>query len=104
MSLYSMELTNLKTQRPEVFHSLSKGAFSVNRTGKAFACVGTDTVLEQTINVHVKSRLKGIMQYADVPTTVNRWLVTSLMKTQLVNSDYADMSPKAEQSKESHTN
>ena len=42
--------------------------------------------LEQTINADAKSRLKGIMAYADVSSAVNRWMVTGCMRTQIVNS------------------
>ena len=101
MSLYSLELANLQSKRPVIFDALSGGAFSVNRTGNAFARVGTDMALEQTINAHAKSRLKGIMQYADVQSAVNRWLVTSSMKAQLTNTilDYAEMKSSNEQNK-----
>ena len=102
MSLYSLELTNLRDQSPEVFEALSNGAFSVNRTGNPFANVGTDMALEQTINAHAKNRLKGIMQFADVSSAVNRWLVTSSMKTKLTNAlqEYTGMKQENEQSKE----
>ena len=81
---------------------MRNSAFSVNRTGNPFARVGTDMALEQTINAHAKSRLKGIMQYADVSSDVNRWIVTSSMKTKLINSllEYADIKSKADQCKE----
>ena len=41
--------------------------------------------LEQTINAGAKSRLKGIIAFADVNTAVNRWLITSSMRTEIVN-------------------
>ena len=72
---------------------LQNGGFSVNRTGNAFAEVSVDMALEQTINVSTKNRLQGIMNFADVSTAVNRWIVTASMKTQLINSvlDKVDM-------------
>ena len=45
-----------------------KGAFSVNRSGNTFAGVP----LEQSINVHAKNCLKGIIVYADINPTLNR--------------------------------
>ena len=42
--------------------------------------------LEQTINAEAKSRLKGIMAYADVASAVNRWFVTNSVRNQQVNS------------------
>ena len=42
-------------------------------------------VLEQTINAEAKRRLKGIIAFADVNTVVNRWLITSSMRTEIVN-------------------
>ena len=65
---------------------LQNRGFSVNRTENAFAEVSVDMALEQTINVSTKNRLQGIMNFADVSTAVNRWIVTASMKTQLINS------------------
>ena len=41
--------------------------------------------LEQIINPEAKSKLKGIIAFADVNTVVNRWLITSSMPTEMVN-------------------
>ena len=41
--------------------------------------------LEQTINAKAKSRLKGIMAFADVASAVSRWVVTNSMRNQLAN-------------------
>ena len=41
--------------------------------------------LEQTINAKEKSRLKGIMAFADFASAVNRWVVTNSMRNQLAN-------------------
>lgn len=49
-----------------------KGAFSVNRSGNTFAGVPADMALEQSINVHAKNCLKGIIVYADINPTLNR--------------------------------
>ena len=42
--------------------------------------------LEQTINAEAKSRLNGIMPYADVASAVSMWVVTNSVRNQLVNS------------------
>ena len=42
--------------------------------------------LEQTINAEGKNRLKGIIAFADINSAVNRWQVTSSMKTQVIKS------------------
>ena len=49
--------------------------------------------LEKTINANPKSRLKGIMAFADISTAVNRWRVTASVKCEMLNAvlDYADM-------------
>ena len=83
MVLYSLELENLD---PEIDKILRSGGFSVNRSGKPFSQVPFDMALEQTINADAKNRLKGIMKYADVTTAVNRWAITTSMKTEFVNS------------------
>ena len=73
---------------------LVNGGFSV-RSGGNFCRVGFDMALEQTINAEAKNRLKGIIAFADINSAVNRWLVTSSMRAQIVNQilDIADMSP-----------
>ena len=49
--------------------------------------------LEQKINAKAKNRLKGIMAYDDIDSTVNRWHVTSPIKSEIANAllEYADM-------------
>ena len=58
--------------------ALIKGAFSINRSGNAFAGVydAVDMALEQSINTHAKNRPKGIKAYADIVSAVNRWHVS----------------------------
>ena len=70
-----------------------KGAFSINRSGNAFAGVAVDMALEQGINTYAKNRLKGIRTYADIDSAVNRWHVTSPMRSEIANAllEYADM-------------
>ena len=41
--------------------------------------------LEQIMNTERKIRLKGIIAFADVNTAVNRWLITSSMRTAIAN-------------------
>ena len=43
-------MINLEDTAKEVYDELKAGKFSVNRTGKSFAAVPTDQVLEQTLN------------------------------------------------------
>merc|ERR1711894_426760 len=58
--------------------------------------------LEQTINAEAKHRLKGFMAYADISSAVNRWLVTSSLRSQIVNGllEIADIQPPNEGNKE----
>ena len=58
---------------------------SVRRSKNHFSRVGADMILEQTINAEAKSRLKGIIAFADVNTAVNRWFITSSMRTEIFN-------------------
>ena len=98
----TLELANVKNEKPEVIDALTKGAFSINRSGNAFAGVPIDMVLEQSINAHAKNRLKGIIAYADIDSAVNRWHVTSPMKSEIANAllEYADMKNNEEGNKE----
>ena len=57
----TLQLANVKNEKPEVMEALIKRAFSINRSGNAFAGVPVDMALEQSINAHVKNRLIGIM-------------------------------------------
>ena len=65
--------------------ALLKGAFSINRPGNAFAGVAIDMASEQSINAHTENALKGIMTYADIDSAVNRWHVTSPMRSEISN-------------------
>ena len=93
MTYYALELVYIKNETPEVMEALMKGAFSINRSGNAFAGVPVDMALEQSINAHAKNRLKEIMAYADIDSAVNRWHVTMPMRSEIANTllEYADM-------------
>ena len=75
--------------------ALIKGAFSINRSGNAFAGVynAVDIALEQRINAHAKNCPEGIKAYADIVSAVNRWHVTSPMRSEIANTilEYTDM-------------
>ena len=93
MTYYAPELVNLRIEKPEVMEALMKRAFSINRSGNVFAGVPVDMALEQSINAHAKNRLKGIMAYVDINFAVNRWHVTSPMRSEIANAllEYADI-------------
>ena len=71
MSLYSLDFSNLETSQLNLQNILTEGGFCFNRTGKSFAGVSVDIALEQTTNTNAKSRLKGIMGFADTSKAVN---------------------------------
>ena len=50
---------------------MAAARYNHNRTGKSFASVPDDVALEQTIDANAKSRLKGIMVFAEISTAVN---------------------------------
>ena len=81
---YALQLENIQNEKPEVIEHLKNGAFSVNCNGKPSSRVAVDMPLEQTINAEAKNRLKGIMAFADINSAVNRWQITSSMKTQII--------------------
>ena len=93
MTFYSLDLANLETSQPNLQTFFTEGGFSINRTRKSFASVAVDIALEQWINANAKSWLKGIMAFADISAGVNRWIVTTSMKIEILNAvlDYADM-------------
>ena len=82
MTRYSLELLNLDLPLRKI---LMNGGLSVRRSKNHFSRVGVDMTLEQTINAEAKSRLKGIIAFADVNIAVNNWLITSSMRTEIVN-------------------
>ena len=83
-----------ETYKPGLYNMLVNGGFYVRRS-ENFCRVGVDMALKQTINAEAKNRLKGIIAFADINSAVNRWLLTSSMRAQIVNQilDIADMSP-----------
>ena len=56
MTLYALELLNLKKKNLEVKLQLRSGGFSMNRSGRKFWNVGVDMAFEQA-----KNRLKEII-------------------------------------------
>ena len=78
MTRYSLELLNLELQLRKI---LMNGRLSVQRSKNHFSRVGVNMALEQTINAEAKSRLKGIIAFAAVNIAVNRWLITTSMRT-----------------------
>ena len=93
MIYYTLELINVKNEKPGLMEALIKGAFSIDKSGNAFAGVPVDMALEQRINAHAKNRLKGIMAYTGIDSVVNRWHVTSLIRSEIANAllEYDDM-------------
>ena len=87
-------IDQFKGKKSKMYGMLLHDGFSVRRTDVPFSSVGVDMALEQTINAVAKHRLKGIIDFADVSSAVNRWLVTSSMRSQIVNKilDIADLS------------
>ena len=81
MTRYSLELLNLDLPLRKM---VMNGGLSVRRSKNHFSRVGVDMALEQTINGEAESRLKGIIAFANVNTAVNRWLIKSSMRTEIV--------------------
>ena len=82
MTRYSLELLNIDLPMRIM---LINGGLSVQRSKNHFSGVGVDMASEQMINGEAKSKLKGIIAFVDVNTAVNRWLITSSMRTEIVN-------------------
>lgn len=53
---------------------LQNGAFNVKRTGNGFAIADVGMALESAYAI--KNRLRGVINFADVSTVVNKWIVT----------------------------
>ena len=85
MVLFALELLNLDITHPGAKDLLKNGAFSVRRSAGNFSRVGVDMALEQSINAHAKNKLRGIVAFSQSDTAVQRWILTSATKTQLVN-------------------
>ena len=97
-----LRFSNLETSQSDLENILTKGGFSVNRTGQSFGSVPVDVALEQTINTNAKSLLKGIILFAEISAAVNWWVVTASMKSKILNVvlDYADLNISYDISKE----
>ena len=102
MTLYALELLNLENKNPEVELQLRSWCFPVNRSGRKVSNVGVDVAIEQTINAEAKSRLKGITDYADISSPVNRWITTNSMRSETVNNvlEIADLDKPIDDTKE----
>ena len=82
MTRYSLELSYLDLPLRKM---LMNGGLSFWQSKNHFSRVVVDMALEQTINAEAKSKLKGIIAFADMNTVVNRWLITGSMHTEIVN-------------------
>ena len=71
IAYYPLELRNVKSEKPEVMEDLMKGAFTINRPRYIFAGVPVDMALDQRINTHAKTRLKGSIAYVDTTSAAN---------------------------------
>ena len=54
MSLYALDLFNIKQENPAIYQMLQNGVFRVNMTRNLFAEAGVDMALEQIINASAK--------------------------------------------------
>ena len=72
----------IQNEKPEVIEYLKNDAFSLNRTGKPFSSywcgIGVDNQCRS------EKLLESIMAFGDINSAVNRWQVTSSMKTQII--------------------
>ena len=82
LPVYIADMINLEDTAKEVHDEFKAGKFSVNRTGKSFAAVPTDQVLEQTLNKDSKGSggLKGISNNEVART---KWFLSSHVRAQL---------------------
>ena len=86
MTLYALELLNLENKKPDVELQLRSVGFSVNQLGRKFSNIGVDMAIGQTINAEAKSRLKGIIDFVDISSAVNRWITSNSMRSEIVNN------------------
>ena len=102
MRHYALELVYVKNEKPDVMEALLKEALSRNRSGNAFAGVPVDMDLERSINAHAKISLQEIMAYAHFNSVVNRWHVTSIMRSEIANAllEYPDIKSNKTDNKE----
>ena len=82
LPVYIADMINLEDTAKEVYDEFKAGRFSVNRTGKSFAAVPTDQVLEQTLNKDSKGSggLKGISNNEVART---KWFLSSHVRAQM---------------------
>lgn len=82
LPVYICDMINLEDNAPDVHREFSSGKFSINRTGRSFAAVPTDMVLEQTLNKDSKGAggLKGISNDEQART---KWFLTSHVRAHL---------------------
>ena len=62
---------NIKQENPAICYILENMGISVNITGNAFAEVGVNMTLKQTINASVKNKFRVVMNFADILIAVN---------------------------------
>ena len=76
LPVYIIDMRQLATKHPQVHQEFANGYHAVSRSGKPFAQVWTDMVLEQTINADSKSK-GGIIRISQNPGALDCWFLTS---------------------------
>lgn len=84
LPIYLADMLNLPDTAQEVYNQFCQGAFTVNRSGKPFAGVPTDQVLEQTLNRDSKTS-GGLVGISNNEEARNKWFLTSHIRAHLLS-------------------
>lgn len=84
LPVYIYDMLNLPDTALPVYEQFKDGAFSVNRTGKSFAGVSTDQVLEQTLNKDSKTA-GGLIGISSDEEARTKWFLTTHLRAHLLS-------------------
>jgi len=84
LPIYLIDMLNLPESAPEFYGMFAKGSVTVNRTGKKFASMAPDQVMEQTLNRDSKAS-EGIIGISDHEKARTKWFLTSHIRAQLLS-------------------
>ena len=83
LPVYLSDMITLEDTAPQVHGEFVQGKFSINRTGKSFAGVSVDQVLEQTLNRDSKSS-SGLVGISNNEEARNKWFFTTHIRAHLL--------------------
>lgn len=85
---YHENLIKLEETHPQLYASMEKGHFGIQRTNKSFSRQPIDLTLEQTINADAGRRLTGVIHFTNSISARQRWCRSHEIRSTIISHTY----------------